>query len=72
MGLVSRYAPTNQSRVISIVGVACLCVCVQADLKDDVELFETVDEIAGALQLADQYCCACGHRCIHARPPTLP
>jgi len=27
-----------------------------ADLKDDVELFETVDDIAQALQLADQYC----------------
>ena len=26
-----------------------------ADLRDDVELFETVDEIAAALQLADQY-----------------
>lgn len=27
-----------------------------ADLRDDVELFEVVDEIAAALQLADQYC----------------
>ena len=26
-----------------------------ADLRDDVELFELVDEIAGALQLADQF-----------------
>lgn len=27
-----------------------------ADLRDDVELFEVVDEIAAAIQLADQYC----------------
>jgi len=27
-----------------------------AGIKDDVELFEEVDEIAAALQLADQYC----------------
>ena len=27
-----------------------------ADLRDDVEQFEIVDELAAALQLADQYC----------------
>ena len=27
-----------------------------ADLRDDVEQFEVVDELAAALQLADQYC----------------
>ena len=27
-----------------------------ADLRDDVELFEVADEVAAALQLADQYC----------------
>ena len=27
-----------------------------ADLRDDVEEFEVVDELASAIQLADQYC----------------
>ncbi len=29
-----------------------------ADLRDDVELFELADDVAGALQLADQFTCA--------------